>query len=112
MKLSKKQKTAVEKSVKHWEDDIIQHFVAGDRIDKDVVILWWKRLDERLKVFSDDCPLCKLVKTSCRKCPYFIYYERSCDDDGHWTKFTKHPTLKNAIAMRDALKKVIEGAEE
>lgn len=120
MLLTKEEEKAVKASIRHWEEDIIKKFEEGLRVSTDTTIIQWSNGEAAL-VTGYNCPLCRLysyyvLNENCHRCPYYEYYKHTCDffpDEecppiGHWAKFILAPTLKTAIEMRDALKKILE----
>ncbi len=120
MKLTDEERTALEQSIDHWQNDIINKFVGGNII-KWLVNgfghhkFWWVNSKENAKIHGDSCPLCIMFNRNCHTCcPYYKYYGNSCDNclDGHWYKFSRNLTKENAIAMRDALQAILDSDKE
>jgi hypothetical protein len=125
LKLNKEEIKAVEDSIKHWQEDVINMYNKGFKIKSTLSWVWVQ--DDctvgRVKVDGSNCPLCELyynTKTkACGECPYFKYYNYRCDETefsnntgikeriGHWSKFVGDPYLETAINMRDALIKIL-----
>lgn len=101
---------AIDKSIKHWEKDICQPLMRGDKIEVDSDNnLRWSCLEgglficKRVPIFGEDCPLCWYIlneNKNCGNCPL-----SNCnDDDSPWKRFYGNPCLANARAMVSALK--------
>ena len=108
IELTAKEITAIKKSIKHWEKDIIKRFEKGDEI-------YNERWNDGTTVnyYSDDCALCKLkAADDCDFCPFVKFYGVGCDEYdqrySYWRKFNKKPTKRNAIAMRNALQRILD----
>jgi hypothetical protein len=101
----------LEKSIAHWEKDIIQPLRRGRKIEDAGIFgpnLFWKDTKKEVKYRGVYCPLCKVY--TCTYCPYYIFYSRTCDSHnnrGHWDKFIYHPSLRTAVAMKKALEKIL-----
>jgi hypothetical protein len=95
--------TAIEKSIKHWKDDIIKPLKKGRIID---ARLKWIYIGERVPCFDADCPLCKLYYNKddyrCYGCPL-----KSCGRSSTWIKFYHNPGIKTAQAMVNRLKRTL-----
>ena len=111
--LTKKEITAIRKSVEHWDKDIIRHFRDGDTIEDHKYSPRWKNSNKLVMMFSKDCPLCRMVRAranssyKCENCPYTRAYHRDCDMRGHWSNFYNNQNLAAAKLMRNALAKII-----
>lgn len=106
-KLQSEIKIALKKSIKHWQKDIINRFEKGDRAYWNICLLQWISDDSLVKCYNKSCALCTLFyRNRCNKCPYYIYYGNSYEI-GHWGKFSKKPTKRNAIAMCDSLQQIL-----
>jgi hypothetical protein len=45
----------------------------------------------------------------CDECPYKMFYGFTCDDvRGHWANWTRTYRLPEAVAMKEALEKILE----
>lgn len=60
-----KTKKALRKSIKHWCVDIRRPLINGDVI---IGHSFWKNKKEEVKMYSDNCELCR-VYDKCRYCP-------------------------------------------
>jgi hypothetical protein len=110
--MKKELKTAIEKSIKHWEKDILSPLKKGRVIEGDE----WKDTGIEVKFYAKHCALCQYCITKhiklrtrygfiCDVCPL----EKACGDVGSpYYKFRIKPTLKNAQAMVDALKNLLK----
>ena len=98
LNLTKEQIAAVEKSIKHWERDIIKPLVNGKYRGR--------------KHYAEQCALCELychdIITNCSRCPYVIKYNAVCfKRDELWSNFDRDRTIGNAGRMRNALARII-----
>jgi hypothetical protein len=86
--------TAIEKSIKHWEDDILNPLKEGRNIISIDKKPYWEDTKKLVPCYRKDCPLCKIYFTglsTCYDCPL-----ESCSNDSTWMKFRDNPNLKNA----------------
>lgn len=91
--ISKEQRIkAIEKSIKHWEDDIVNPLKEGRNIIKRPLrLLCWEDTGKPV-------PLCTL-HIDCNNCPL-----KSCDEESAWYEFVMKPNLETAQAMVYELK--------
>lgn len=85
---------AIEESMGHWENDVIERLMNGE----------WEDIDRDRLCRGERCALCQEYyrKTwSCARCPLAIYADkcRYITRDNHWGEFMCKPTLENAINM-------------
>lgn len=106
MKLTKKEIKLIEKSIRHWEKDIIKPLQDGDRIISGGMSRLFKSTLGYVHDNAGDCHLC--IGFRCTDCPYYKYYRTSCCVEGHWAKYQRKPNLRTAKAMRDSLIKILE----
>lgn len=111
MKLTKKAIKALKKSIDHWEKDIIQKLRDGGKIVSRCSLLAWATdWYVIVKCYTGDCELCRLYFTYCERCPYFMFYGKVCSEErgGHWNRFARNPSLRNAVSMKKALQKILD----
>lgn len=113
MKLTPRDKRLLKMSINHWNNDIIRHFQNGDNVIYISGYKVWENIASVVEDTVDFCPLCiKFYDSDCENCPYSNFYHLECyNDKGHWGKWYREPTLKNAIAMRNALQKILGGVK-
>ena len=107
IKLTWKERRAVQRSIKHWEKDIIAK-------------LSQKGNEDILYDSGRSCPLCRLcyekdtyanntAHCDSPKCPYIRAYGISCDSlDGHWRKWRKKQGLPTARGMVASLQRILD----
>jgi hypothetical protein len=105
--ISKEQKIkAIEDSIEHWENDIVNPLKEGKSIMCIDDILYWKDTEGPVPCYNADCPLCALYFTGLSTCfesyslssPFCLYDcpLESCGSDSTWMKFHDNPNLKTA----------------
>jgi hypothetical protein len=98
---------AIKECIDHWENDLCTPFRDGDKPDRNGTR--WEDSGNALRIGVEDCALCELHWPDCTVCPIDIYYRTACPmNDSIYRTFINNPTLANAEAMRDALKKLLE----
>jgi hypothetical protein len=123
MKLTLEEKKALQQSIDHWQNDIINKFVGGNMILGGRI---WSKSKDMVLSDSDSCSLCNICKVKstnfhnqygcliidCNICVYTKFYGSPCDKGGHWSRFSANSTKKYAIAMRDALQAILDSDKE
>ena len=116
LELTKKERKAVEDSITHWIEDIWMVLllplvsIEHDRYNNSSCF----KVEGEPELFeihdsSRYCPLCKMTKNDCNKCPYFRYYGFNCFRiESHWIKWNSNPSCKTAEDMIMALEKILE----
>ena len=95
---------AIEQSIKHWEDGIVNPLKEGRsiiRIDKRPR---WEDTEKLVPCFGKNCPLCALYNNNAVLSPCYDCPLESCGNDSTWIKFIDNPNLKTAQAMVYELK--------
>ena len=111
MKLSKSDKLLLKASIKHWREDILARFEAGDEIYICLTACRWKSDDSRIKMYAEHCPLCdkyyRLAPapwgSSCPKCPMTKAGYQCSGLDSPWYKFWYNQTKENCLGMIEAM---------
>ena len=107
MELTDKEKKLLQQSIDHWQEDIINQFVGGNKPDK--VGKYWTKSKKIVRDRGVDCPLCQEANEECVDCVYYCFYGVQCDsEDGDWYKWNSCRSKVNAIAMRDALQNILD----
>ena len=91
---------AIDKSVDHWENDIVRFLRLGIEIKTMRDRNSWPS-GEPLNIFGDHCPLCDLSNYNCVDCVYSC-----CGKKDPWSIFYHNPTLENAEAVVESLKEL------
>jgi len=114
MKLTQAERKALQESINHWQEDIINKFVGENSIAR-ISSLYWKKSKKIVDCYSDSCPLCRkyfgILGYACMDCPYCKFYNKKCTFL-HWRSFNEIPTKENAIAMRDSLQAILDSDKE
>ena len=105
MKLTDKEKKLLQQSVDHWQEDIINKFIGGNKPDR--FCYNWTKSKEIVRDRNLDCPLCQEYNDLCSYCLYYKFYNISCECL-HWNKWKDEQTKESAIAMRDALQAILD----
>lgn len=114
IKLTWKERRAVQRSINHWERDIIKYLVQGKKIitweSRDTSVWDWRETGKSVQCNTDFCPLCKQYEEDeCIACPYQKFYHRNCDEiGGHWRKWRDKPSLRTARAMVASLQRILD----
>jgi len=86
-KLTKSESIAVEKSIKHWKEDILAPMVAREPETDSIVWkdwnYFWKKSKKMVPCYSNNCGLCQLLQTkdgylACNHCTYFKKHGDYC----------------------------------
>lgn len=114
MKLTKKDYKLVEKSIKHWNKDIVKPLEGGAKIEKTGMWggLYWAKKNTKVRCNDTDCALCvEYFLKDCVECPIERFYGRTCGDDGSaFDNFIDMPTLNKAKKMAKSLEAIIKEA--
>jgi len=114
MKLTQAERKALQESINHWQEDIINKFVGENSIAR-ISSLYWKKSKKIVDCYSDSCPLCRkyfgILGYACMDCPYCKFYNKKCTFL-HWRSFNEIPTKENAIAMRDSLQAILDSDKQ
>lgn len=111
LELSKVAIKALERSIAHWEKDIIKPLREGRKVGLIDGWVKWRDTKEIIPYLDVHCPLCKLYMKSGshEKCPYVLFYDHCCTNGGkgHWAKFDDAPSLRTAVAMKKSLERIL-----
>lgn len=112
MKLSKRAEIALKKSIKHWQDDIIERFEKNDEIIIPNEYPVWKSNYSNVKCYKEHCTLCILFyeRGKCTKCPYYKFYKEKCYLK-HWILFINNLNSETALAMKKSLEAILESSK-
>lgn len=103
-------KKAIEQSIKHWENHILQPLLDGKQIYEGpkCKTLLWKHSYKSVKCYSVSCPLCKFFDYICNECPLSKYSYCCHNKKSQWFNFRQTPNITNARKMIKTLKSVSE----
>jgi len=121
MKLTTKERELLEESIEHWNKDIIDNFTIHNKTICEFASTLWND-GSLICDFELYCPLCikymrHNIRGVCTRCPYFKFYKINCDyhnkfelngKKGHWYAWRMNKTLESAIAMRNALQRIVD----
>jgi len=117
LKLTPAERKALQESINHWQEDVINKFVGGNTPSPHYD--YWIKSKEELRHRSEYCPLCihcgytLIGFPNCEQCPYKVFYGFECDSaGGHWFRFEENRSKKYAIAMRDALQAILDSDKQ
>jgi len=100
MNWTPEERKAIEESYDHWDKDMVIPISREGA----------SRFAGHYPCGGADCALCKISSdVYCNQCPYLRFYGKTCGSSGmHWYNWKRNPSPETAIAMRDALKKLLE----
>jgi len=91
----KKARVALRKSIKHWCIDIRKPFFSGDSIFEN----YWIKDGTKVKMYGNDCELCKLYNYKCYMCPLSLFGSKCNDRSSEYSIFRRDLNLKSANNM-------------
>ena len=103
---------AIEKSIAHWENDILDPLLDGESIIEVRGTLKWQNSKEEVPCRSHKCELCqKYLRENvagCPDCPYQQRYNSPCYREGEaWMNFQNEPHIDTAQEMIRKLKNLL-----
>lgn len=118
MDLNEKELQTIRDTIDHWEKDIREKLLQGERINCGPRgQLRWAD-GSPVKCFAQHSALCRMFVTTdrdiyCDRCPYCRYHGISCNErTSAWFEFVNEPTLDACNRMIDSLKDLLVHKEE
>lgn len=106
MNIVSQQREALINSINHWQIDIIDKFEVGHFVIISGYNDHWND-NSNIQDKTKYCSLCYVYYT-CQYCPYTQYYGYNCNQlKSHWNTWRRHLNLETAIAMKDALIRIL-----
>lgn len=117
MLLNEKELKAIRVSIEHWEKDVREKLLQGERIKCDPRgnLRWGD--GSLVQCYAKYSALCRLFLTtvpdiSCNRCPYYRYHGTICDErTSAWFEFVTEPTLASCNRMIASLKALLAPAK-